>query len=173
MAPPATSAAAAVRPSIFVIAQLTDADAACLGLRGMAQRTLARASTSIPSPARSLGLASVTAVRKQKSYLVVDPSRAVQDTLDRMPRRAPADLWFRHLCLILPVLGAPDLVSALPGEGVSSTDASASTALAVQKLERAGRVRLVASDDASSAVVLRLGSRDRHIAEVHLVEGAA
>jgi hypothetical protein len=41
------------------------------------------------------------------------------------------------------------------------------------KLERIGRLRLVASSDARDAVVLRLGRREQRISEVHTMEGAA
>ncbi|MGH4027278.1 MAG: hypothetical protein ACRDRV_22135 [Pseudonocardiaceae bacterium] len=122
--------------------------------------------------ARSLGLATVTAIGRQKSYLIADPTLAVTAVLDRMPRRKSADQWFQHLRSLLPVLGDPRLVSTLPAGSDSGSQPPASIALAVQKLELAGRVRLVASADASNAVVLRVGNRDRRISSVHITEGA-
>ncbi|NJC70849.1 hypothetical protein HC031_14145 [Planosporangium thailandense] len=122
--------------------------------------------------ARSLGLATATAAR-QKSYLVVDPTKAVDDTLGRLPRQGPAETWFRQLHSLLPVLGHRALISALPGPRGSATEIPAATALAVCKLERAGRLRLLQSDDASSTVVLRLGHQVRQVGEVHVVEAVA
>ncbi len=124
--------------------------------------------------ARSLGLATGTKPGRQKACLVVDPTRAIEDALDKMPRRAPANQWFAHLHSLLPVFGDPKMVSKLPTGSVASSNLPlASTALAVQKLEQAGRLRLVASADATSTVVLHLGSRVRRIGEVNVLEEAA
>jgi hypothetical protein len=123
--------------------------------------------------ARSLGLATATATTGQKLYLVVDPAMAIHDVLARLPRQAPADQWFRQLRSLLPILGHPTLVSALPAPNRSTTEVPATTALATQKLERAGKLQLVATDDASSAVVLRVGHQVRQIGEVRIVEGRA
>jgi len=120
--------------------------------------------------ARSLGLATVTQAGRRESYLVIDPTTALQNALDRMPRRAPADQWFRHLHSLVPILGHPKLMAALPAAGAFTSEVPASMALAMQKIERAGRLHLVASDDARNAVVLRLGRRDRRISEVHVLE---
>jgi hypothetical protein len=123
--------------------------------------------------ARSLGLATATATTEKKLYLVVDPTRAIHDVLARLPPRAPADQWFRHLRSLLPILGHPAFVSALPAQNGSVSEVPATTALAAQKLERAGLLQLVASDDASSAVVLRVGYHVRQVTEVRIVEEAA
>lgn len=142
----------------------------------------AKADTLVNSPeqwrafkrwACALGLARQADMGKQKDYLLIDPTHALNDVLHAMPSKAPADQWFRRLYSILPVLGEPRLIAALPSAGDQTRNVPASIALALQKLERAGRLRLVASSDASMPLVLRLGRGERRISEVHTVEGAA
>jgi hypothetical protein len=123
--------------------------------------------------ARALGLATVSDSRRAKSRLLVDPTRAIQDALSALPRRAPADDWFRSLRQILPILGERRLVAVLPEGAASGAAVPEATALAVQKLELTGWLRLVTADDAGSAVVLPLGGRTRRVGEVHIVDGAA
>lgn len=120
---------------------------------------------------KSLGLGTLTAVGSGRNkILIADPTLAIQDTLHELPRRETAARWFRSLYAHLSILGDPKLVSELPAGSVSSQDVTASVALAVQKLERGGRLRLVPSDDASNAIVLRLGRQARRIGEVHVIK---
>lgn len=123
--------------------------------------------------ARSLGLATVITATGQKQYLIPDPTKGLSNNLDRLPPRAPADQWFRQLWSLLPVLGHPELVSALPQANAPATEVANAVALAMTKLERAGRVQLVAADDARSAVVLRLGQQVSQVGEVRIVEEVA
>ncbi|PRX98012.1 protein DpdG [Allonocardiopsis opalescens] len=121
--------------------------------------------------AQALGLAARVEV-KSRSALTIDPTQAVAGVLTDMPRRVPADEWFRRLYSALPVLGDPRLRSVLPQSAVPDGEIPVAVACAMSKLERMGKVRLLASDDSSNTVALRLGQRDRRIAEVQIVEDA-
>ncbi|MGA5205212.1 protein DpdG [Streptomyces variegatus] len=123
--------------------------------------------------ARALGLAQLADRGGPKPHLLIDPTHALSDVLHAMPSQTPADHWFRRLYSILPILGEPRLIASLPSAGSSTADIPGSIAVAMLKLERIGRLRLVASSDARDAVVLRLGRREQRISEVHTMEGAA
>lgn len=123
--------------------------------------------------ARALGLAHLAETGRQKTHLLIDPTRALSDVLHAMPSQASADQWFRRLRSTLPVFGEPRLIAALPSESAPTPDVPVSIALAMQKLARIGRLRLLASSDARDAVVLRLGRREQRISEVHIMEGVA
>ncbi|MFC4145776.1 protein DpdG [Micromonospora mangrovi] len=122
---------------------------------------------------RSLGIATVAQVGRQDAYLLVDPTRALLDVLDRLPRQERAEQWFRQLHEILPVLGHPALISALPQGSVRPQGISASVALAAQKLKRRGILDLAPSADASTAAVLRIGDQSWRIGQVLVAEVAA
>ncbi|WP_141579841.1 hypothetical protein [Actinomadura sp. WMMA1423] len=123
--------------------------------------------------ARSLGLAVRADFGRQKSVLIADPTRAIEIVLSEMPSRLLADEWFRHLHSLLPVLGDSRLVSALPKVSGSVEEVPLPVVLAMRKLERMGKLRLVASDDSSNAVALRFARGDRRIGEVHIPEALA
>ncbi|MBQ1065597.1 MULTISPECIES: protein DpdG [Micromonospora] len=122
---------------------------------------------------RSLGIATVAQVGRQDAYLLVDPTRALLDVLDRLPQQERAEQWFRQLHEILPVLGHPALISALPQGSVRPQGISASVALAAQKLKRRGILDLAPSADASTAAVLRIGDQSWRIGQVFVAEVAA
>ncbi|MGV9805104.1 protein DpdG [Micromonospora chersina] len=122
---------------------------------------------------RSLGIATVAQVGRQDAYLLVDPTRALLDVLDRLPQQERAEQWFRQLHEILPVLGHPALISALPQGSVRPQGISASVALAAQKLKRRGILDLAPSADASTAAVLRIGDQSWRIGQVLVAEVAA
>ncbi|WP_200211351.1 protein DpdG [Micromonospora coerulea] len=121
---------------------------------------------------RSLGIATVAQVGRQEAYFLVDPTRALLDVLDRLPQQEPAEQWFRELFEILPVLGHPILVSALPEGSAKPQAIPASLALAAQKLRRRGLLNLAPSADASAAAVLRIGGQSWRIGEVRVAEVA-
>lgn len=120
--------------------------------------------------ANSLGLAT-EARTKGRTYLLVDPTRAVGQVLDRLPHHGTAERWLDELYMLLPILGDRQLMAQLPA-GVVDGQVPPATAIAMLKLEKLGRIRLVASDDARDAVVLRLGGQPRQIGEVIVVDGA-
>ncbi|MFI6064651.1 protein DpdG [Micromonospora sp. NPDC051227] len=122
--------------------------------------------------ARSLGIATVAQVSGQETCLLVDPTRALLDILDRLPEQERAEQWFRQLLEILPVLGHPALVSALPEGTARPQGIPASLALAAQKLKRRGVLDLAPSADASAAAVLKIGSQSWRIGEVRIAEVA-
>jgi hypothetical protein len=104
--------------------------------------------------------------------LFIDPTQAITDVLDEMPRQASAAMWLTQLYAMIPILGHPRLLSVLPTGNTIETGPSAAVALALFKLERAGRLALVQADDASDAVVLNLGDRSRRIAQIRSSEDA-
>ncbi|MEV4712614.1 hypothetical protein [Micromonospora sp. NPDC049374] len=120
--------------------------------------------------ARSLGIATVAEVGGQEAYLLMDASKALLDVLGRLPQQERAEQWFRQLQEILPVLGHPILVSALPEGSARPQGIPASLALAVQKLKRRGVLDLALSADASAAAVLRIGGQSLRIGEVRVAE---
>ncbi|WP_146017520.1 protein DpdG [Verrucosispora sp. ts21] len=120
--------------------------------------------------ARSLGVATVAQVGRQESYLLVDPTRALLDVLDKLPQQAGAEQWFRQLHEILPVLGHPAIISALPQGSARPYGISASVALAAQKLKRRGMLDLALSADASAAAVLQIGGQSWRIGQVNVAE---
>ena len=122
--------------------------------------------------ARALGIATVAQVSGQEGYLLVDPTRALLDVLERLPQQDRAGQWFREIQEILPVLGHPSLVSALPEGSARPQGIPASLALAAQKLKRRGLLDLAPSADASTAAVLRIGGQSCRIGEVRVVEVA-
>lgn len=121
---------------------------------------------------RSLGMATVAQVGRQEAYLLVDPTRAMVDVLDRLPQQERAEQWFRQLHEILPVLGHPTLISALPGGSARPQGISPAVALAAQKLKRRGMLDLAQSADSSAAVVLGIGGQSWRIGQVRLAEVA-
>lgn len=122
--------------------------------------------------ARALGIATVAQGNGQEAYLLVDPTRALLDVLERLPQHERAEQWFRQVHEILPVLGHPILVSALPKGSARPQGIPASLALAAQKLKRQGVLHLDPSADASEAAVLRIGSQSWRIGEVRVAEVA-
>ncbi|MBQ1076743.1 hypothetical protein KBX06_26865 [Micromonospora sp. C31] len=122
--------------------------------------------------ARALGIATVAEVGGQEAYLLMDPTKALRDVLDRLPQQERAEQWVRQLQEILPVLGHPILVSALPEGSARHQGTPASLALAAQKLKRRGALELALSADASAAAVLRLGGQSWRIGEVRVAEVA-
>lgn len=123
--------------------------------------------------ARSLGIATVAQVSRQEAYLLVDPTRALIDVLGRLPRQERAEQWFDQLHEVLPVLGHPALISALPQGSARVQGISASLALATQKLKRRGMLDLASSADASAAAVLRIGDQIWRIGQVGVAEVVA
>lgn len=124
--------------------------------------------------ARALGLAQLADRGGQKALLLVDPTHAISDVLHTIPSQTSADDWFRRLHSILPILGEPRLTASLPSADTSTPGSiPRSIAVAMLKLERIGRLRLVAASDARDTVVLRLGRREQRISEVHTPEGSA
>lgn len=119
--------------------------------------------------AQALGLVNLV----YKTRLSVDSTRAIYAALPELPQQASASDWFDRLHTVLPLLGDPRLVKALPSGRVDVSSPSAATALALIKLERANRVRLIAADDAANAVVLRLGSWTKRVARIEVVEELA
>ena len=119
--------------------------------------------------ARALRLVNLT-TSGSKARVSVDPTRAIEDVLDQLPQHASAPEWFDRLYTVLPVLGDPRLVNALPTRLSIPPGPSAAAALALSKLEHTRRVRLVAADDAADAVVLRLGGQMRRVARIDVVE---
>jgi hypothetical protein len=126
--------------------------------------------------AASLGLITriTSGIRNVKEHVLVDPSKAIANMLHELPSVAPANQWFARLTLVVPLFGERRLVAALPTGEDTHDDISGPLALAMEKLERAGRLALVASDDATTgAVVLSLGNRSRRVSQVHVLrEGA-
>ncbi|GAA0251942.1 hypothetical protein GCM10010492_60510 [Saccharothrix mutabilis subsp. mutabilis] len=119
--------------------------------------------------ARALGLITMTTVSR-KTRLSVDPTCAVEGLLAEMPSSASAREWLERLYELAPLLGHPRLLRALP-DGISVPPGpSEAMSLALLKLERANRVRLMHADDFADAVVLRVGGRDRRIARIEVVE---
>jgi hypothetical protein len=121
--------------------------------------------------AQVLGLLTESSTGK-KSQVMPDSTRALRNVLPDLPRRSSADQWFRQLRLRLPVLGHPQLVERLPGQSSSRAEIGGSLALAVHKLERAGLLGLTLSPDATSTVVLQLGTRSRTVSHVEIMESA-
>lgn len=122
--------------------------------------------------ARSLGLITfITSGRKE--HVLVDPSEAVANVLHEMPDTAAARLWFARLISMVPVLGDPRLVAALPIGQDLDDNVSDSAALAMHKLERTGRLRLIPSDDAADAIVLSLGKSPRRIGQIQVLRESA
>jgi hypothetical protein len=122
--------------------------------------------------ARALGLIAFTAVGS-KSRVLIDPTRAVEGVLDELPQRASAIEWLARLHTSLPLLGDPRLLNVLPSGRPPEGGPSAAIALAMLRLEHAGRLRLVPADDAADAVVLRLGNQVRRVAHIQAVEDVA
>lgn len=122
--------------------------------------------------ARALGVVNLTATAG-KPQMSVDPTRAIEDVLDELPRRASTPEWLDQLYGVLPLLGDPRLVNALPTGQSTAAQPSGAIALALSKLEHSGRVRLVAADDAADAVALRLGNRVRRVARIETTEETA
>jgi hypothetical protein len=119
--------------------------------------------------ARALGVVNLTATAG-KPQVSVDPTRAIEDALADLPRRASTPEWLDQLYGVLPLLGDQRLVNALPAGRSTAVRPSGGVALALSKLEHSGRVRLVPADDAANAVVLRLGSRVRRVARIEVTE---
>jgi hypothetical protein len=122
--------------------------------------------------ARALGLVNLTATAG-KPRVSVDPTRAIEDVLAELPRRASTPEWLDQLYGVLPLLGDSRLVNALPSGQSTAVRPSGGVALALSKLEHSGRVRLVAADDAADAIALRLGSRVRRVARIEVTEETA
>ena len=123
--------------------------------------------------ARSLGLITFIPSSTRKEHVLVDPTKAIADVLHEMPGKAAANQWLAQLNLVLPILGDPRLTAALPagleiGDGVAGP-----TALAMHKLERMRRLRLIPSHDAVDAVVLPLGNRPQRIGQVQVLRESA
>lgn len=119
--------------------------------------------------ARALGVVNLTATAG-KPRVSVDPTRAIEDVLAELPRRASTPEWLDQLYGVLPLLGDQRLVNALPAGRPTAGRPSGGVALALSKLEHFGRVRLVPADDAANAVALRLGSRVRRVARIEVTE---
>ncbi|SFB52829.1 hypothetical protein SAMN05216266_11694 [Amycolatopsis marina] len=123
--------------------------------------------------ARSLGLITFIPSGTRKEHVLVDPSEAVANVLHEMPDTAAARQWFARLISMVPLLGDPRLVAELPMSQDVDDGVSDSAALAMHKLERSGRLRLIASDDAADAVVLSLGKNPRRIGQIQVLRGSA
>lgn len=108
-----------------------------------------------------------------RNRIAVDPTHAVREVLGELPDRASAAEWLGRLYAVQPLLGDPRLLNALPSGSLIESGPSAALALALLKLERAGLLALIPADDASDAVVLRVGDRARRVARIHSVERAA
>jgi hypothetical protein len=122
--------------------------------------------------ARALGVVNLTATAS-KPQVCVDPTSAIEVILTALPRQASTLEWLDQLYGVLPLLGEPSLLNALPAGQSTTGQPSGGIALALTKLEHAGRVRLVSADDASDAVTLRLGNRVRRVARIEITEEAA
>lgn len=122
--------------------------------------------------ARALGLVTMIGL-SGKNRIAIDPTQAVREMLDEMPKQSPATEWLGRLYAVQPLLGDPRLLNALPSGNTIESGPSAALVLALFKLERAGRLTLVAADDASDAVVLRLGGQARRVARIHSTERVA
>lgn len=111
---------------------------------------------------RALGLGVLTRPETDpKARISLDPTPAVEAALGDLPP-ADASAWVATLYRRLPVLGAPSLLAALPeGSVVDAGGLSMSVALALVKLERAGRLTLQASDDARHGIAIPLPSPRR------------
>ncbi|ONI83416.1 hypothetical protein ALI22I_33420 [Saccharothrix sp. ALI-22-I] len=122
--------------------------------------------------ARALGLITMVSAGN-KPRVLIDPTKAVEGVLDELPQQSSAVEWLKHLHTAVPLLGDPRLLESLPAGQQAETTPLAATVLAMFKLERAGRLRLISSDDAADTVALRLGDRVRRIAQVHTVKESA
>lgn len=123
--------------------------------------------------ARSFGLITFITSGSRKEHVLVDPSRAIADVLVEMPATAAASRWFAQLNSLLPVLGDPRLTGALPTGQDIDDGVTRSAALAMHKLERLRRLRLITSDDAADAIVLRLADRRWRIGQVQVLRESA
>lgn len=124
--------------------------------------------------ATSLGVAVEISGGGRRSFLVPDCSEALRRVLPRLPRSLQAEQWFRQVHSVLPVLGDPHLAGLIPGLSARSPSViTGSLALALHKLERAGLVELVPSEDAVNAVLVRLGGHSRRVSKVRISEKMA
>ncbi|MGW6442599.1 hypothetical protein [Lentzea sp. NPDC055074] len=122
--------------------------------------------------AQSLGLVNLThALRKRR--FCIDPTGAIQSVLHSLPQHSSAPEWLHRLHAEIPLLGDPRLVEKLPTSQVEIPFPSHATALALIKLDHIGRLKLIAADDTTDAVVLRVGSRTKRVAQIEVVEEPA
>lgn len=103
---------------------------------------------------------------RARARVLVDPTRAVRGVLPFLLAPAGAGEWLGRLRTLVPVLGAPALAAAV---GVRDGDVPPTLALALRKLDRAGHLRLVTSDDDRDAVTLQVGSEPaQRVAEIRV-----
>lgn len=122
--------------------------------------------------AHALGLITRISSNARK-YVVVDPSKAIAAELKELPVRAPASQWLSRLVTTIPVLGDRRLIELLPRGAVGDDTVSRSIVLALHKLERSGRLRLISADDAADVVVLGLGNQRRRVGHIEVVRESA
>jgi hypothetical protein len=117
---------------------------------------------------RSLGVLTEvqTGPSRARMRVTVDPTTAVRGVLPLLPARAPAGEWLDRLRTLVPVLGAPALAAAVD---VRDGNVPLALALALRKLDRAGHLRLVTSDDDRGAVTLQVGGEvAQRVAEIRV-----
>jgi hypothetical protein len=118
--------------------------------------------------ARSLGVATDAQANPgaRKARLIVDPAPAIRSVLPLLPTRASAAQWLGRLRSELPVLGDTALAKYVNAD---TTGVPAAVAFALQKLERAGHLELITSDDARDGMVLQIGTEPaRTVTEIRV-----
>lgn len=106
---------------------------------------------------RSLGvlIEAQASPSRGRMRVLVDPTCAIRDVLPLLLAPSAAGEWLGRLRTLIPVLGAPALAAEV---GIRDGDVPPTLALALRKLDRAGYLSLVTSDDDRDAVTLQVGS---------------
>ncbi|WHT23259.1 protein DpdG [Crossiella sp. CA-258035] len=117
--------------------------------------------------ARTLGLVTTTEFSR-KPQLAPDCTRALRHALPALPRHAEANQWLHQAQELVPVL-SPRLAARLP-QPPDTAYVGGSLALALNKLAHIKKIELLATADATSSVVVRLGERDRVVSHIRVLE---
>lgn len=121
----------------------------------------------------ALGLAREIGLGRSSGWVVPDASTAIADQLTDLPRTARAQQWLAALTKQVPVFGPSDLLRGLPEHRGGWSDLPPGVALGLLKLEKAGMIRMEASDDASDIVTVGLGGNARQVGTITVLEATA
>lgn len=115
--------------------------------------------------ALALGIARRVDSGKAK-VLVPDASTAIADQLPHLQSNAKSRDWLAELRGLLPICGAQGLLAQLPDTRAGWNDLPPAVALGLLKLEKAGKIALSPSDDASDVINLTFGAESRQVGKI-------
>jgi len=98
--------------------------------------------------------------------VIPDATTAIADQLQHLPAESSARDWLAALQARLPIFGASALVDQLPQGSSGWRDLPPGVVLGLLKLEKAGAIRLKASDDADDIVAFNLGQTPRQVGRI-------